>query len=560
MNEELEEQAQNLTQQQEELQMSNKELEEQTQSLEMKNIEVEAAKENIEQKTKQLEVSSKYKSEFLANMSHELRTPLNSLLILSKDLSENRKKNLDAIQVESADIIYKSGTDLLTLINEVLDLSKIESGKMSIQIENISLRNFANELIRMFKHQAEQKGLILTCAFGDELPEFIRTDLQRLNQIVKNLLSNAIKFTDSGSVGLRIDPYGKTMIIISITDTGLGIMEDKQMAIFEAFQQADGGTSRKYGGTGLGLSISRELAKLLGAEIKVSSQINKGSTFSIILPIEIYDDLSPSANILAEPVVQTSSLVNSAKYLNYQSIPDDRANIASNDIFVLIIEDDLKFASILSKQASKKGFKCLSAASGEDGLVLTEKYHPQAIILDMGLPGMSGHQVLQELKASPSLRHIPVHIISADDRSLELINEGALEYLMKPISKDELEKAFNRIENFVNRKIKNLLIIEDNENARKAMSILIGNGDVKCFEASTAKAALSIYQKTHIDCIILDIGLPDMSGFDLIRQLKTMKDHAIPPIIVYTGKELSKEEDMELQKYAESIIIKGVRS
>lgn len=560
-NEELEEQTQNLKQQQEELQMTNEELEEQTQSLEMKNKEVEAAKYDIEQKTKQLEISSRYKSEFLSNMSHELRTPLNSLLILSKDLSENRKKNLDKDQVESAGIIYKSGHDLLVLINEVLDLSKIEAGKMSINIERVSLRNFTDELIRNFKHHAEQKGLKLTSKLDKELPESIRTDSQRLNQILKNLLSNAIKFTEKGSVNISINRYTESMVIISVTDTGIGIQEDKQMAIFEAFQQADGGTSRKYGGTGLGLSISRELAKLLGAEIKLSSKPNEGATFSVIIPLEIHHEYEPAGtNTLKETVLYKPHAGNDAKYLNYPSIEDDRDSITRDDKVVLIIEDDLTFASTLLKQANKKGFKCLSVATGEDGLLFAAKYKPQAIILDMELPGINGHNVLLELKANPSVRHIPVHIISANERSLEPIKEGAIEYLMKPVDKKDLEEAFNRIENFVNRKMKNLLIIEDDENSRKAMRKLIGNGDVKCFEAGTGKEALDVYRRYHIDCIVLDIGLPDMSGFDLIYKLENLKGHNIPPIIIYTGKELTKEENNELQKYAESIIIKGVKS
>ena len=560
MNEELEEQTQNLKQQQEELQMTNEELEEQTQSLEEKNKEVEASKYDIEQKTKQLEISSRYKSEFLANMSHELRTPLNSLLILSKDLSENRKKNLDSIQVESAEIIYKSGADLLVLINEVLDLSKIEAGKMSINIEKVSLRDFTGDLIRNFKHHAEQKGLRLTCKLDKELPESIRTDSQRLNQILKNLLSNAIKFTEKGSVRISIDRYTESTIIISVTDTGIGIQEEKQMAVFEAFQQAEGGTSRKYGGTGLGLSISRELAKLLGAEIKLSSKLNEGSTFSLIIPLEIHQEIEPERTEIVKPVLYKPRSENSTNYLNYPAIGDDRNSITSDDKVVLIIEDDLKFASILLKQANNKGFKCLSAVTGEDGLLLAAKYQPKAIILDMNLPGMNGHHVLLELKANPSVRHIPVHIISANERSLEPIKEGAVEYLMKPVNKQELEETFNRIENFVSRKIKNLLIIEDNENSRKAMRILIGNGDVKCFEAGTGQDALNIYEQNQIDCIILDIGLPDMSGFDLIHKLENIKSKNIPPVIVYTGKELTKEENNELQKYAESIIIKGVKS
>jgi len=573
MNEELEEQAQNLKQQQEELQMTNEELEEQTQSLEAKNMEVEASKKDIEQKTKQLEISSRFKSEFLANMSHELRTPLNSLLILSKDLSENRNKNLEPIQIESAEIIYKSGCDLLVLINEVLDLSKIEAGKMSLTIESVSLKNFANELIRDFKHHAEQKGLKLDAKLEKELPEFIRTDSQRLNQILKNLLSNAIKFTDKGSVSIAVERDTESTIIISITDTGIGIVEDKQQAVFEAFQQAEGGTSRKYGGTGLGLSISRELAKLLGGEIKLSSKLNEGSTFSLIVPLEIVQEQEIVSTSVIENYLENKSILfkpsvsNETKYLNYPNVKDDRDTIKSDDKTVLIIEDDLKFAAIILKQANKKGFKCLSAATGEDGLALALKYYPQAIILDMILPGIAGHAVLLALKANPTLRHIPVHIISAKERSLEPIREGAVEYLMKPVAKEDLEEAFNRIENFVNRKMKNLLIIEDNENARKAMRILIGNGDVKCFEAATGSEALALYQLNQIDCIILDIGLPDMSGFELIHKLeKTVPaggqgtDHNLPPIIVYTGKELTKEENNELEKYAESIIIKGVKS
>ncbi|MFV5685035.1 response regulator [Flavobacterium sp. GB2R13] len=560
LNEELEQQAQNLKQQQEELQMTNEELEEQTQSLEEKNKEVEASKNDIEQKTKQLEISSKYKSEFLANMSHELRTPLNSLLILSKDLSENRKKNLDDVQVESAEIIYKSGHDLLILINEVLDLSKIEAGKMSINVEKVSLKNFSNDLLRDFKHQAQQKGLKLVCKLAATLPEFIHTDSQRLNQILKNLISNAIKFTEKGSVTIRIDPNTETTLNISVTDTGIGISEDKQTAIFEAFQQAEGGTSRKYGGTGLGLSISRELAKLLESEIKVSSTIDEGSTFSLIIPLEIFPEQETFSTITLKPVLYTPRPKIESEYLNYDTIKDDRNTISADDKVVLIIEDDRNFAAILLNQANKKGFKCLSAATGEDGLLLASKYKPQAIILDMGLPGIKGQQVLHELKANPSVRHIPVHIISANDRSLEPIREGAVEYLMKPIAKNELEEAFNRIENFVNRKIKNLLIIEDNENSRKAMKILIGNGDVHCFEAATGTEALALYQENHIDCIILDIGLPDMNGFDFINKLEDIKGHNMPPIIVYTGKELTKEENNLLQKYAESIIIKGIKS
>ena len=562
MNEELEEQTQNLKRQQEELQMTNEELEEQTQSLEMKNKEVEAARYDIEQKTRQLEVSGKYKSEFLANMSHELRTPLNSLLILSKDLADNKKKNLNPDQVESAEIIYKSGQDLLTLINEVLDLSKIEAGKMAIAVERVSLRNFADELLRDFRHHADKKGLMLTCTLDKDLPESIRTDSQRLNQILKNLLSNAIKFTEKGSVNINIARYSGHKLIMSVSDTGIGIPEDKQLAIFEAFQQADGGTSRKYGGTGLGLSISRELAKLLGAEITLQSKPREGATFSLIIPIEISAEQNPAGDTVRErepDLIRTYSK-SDPKYLNYPAAADDRNSITKDDKVVLVVEDDLKFASILLKQAHDKGFKCLSAATGEDGLALALQYKPNAIILDIDLPGINGHGVLAELKANPAVRHIPVHIISVHERSLNSIKEGAIECLMKPVSKKELEDAFTRIENFVSRKMKNLLIIEDDKNSRRTIQKLIGNGDVKCLEAENGKEALALFTENHIDCIVLDLGLPDINGFELVYKLENIKDRRIPPIIVYTGKELTKEENNELQRYAESIIIKGVKS
>lgn len=561
MNEELEVQTLNLKQQQEELQMTNEELEEQTQALEMKNKEVESARTDIEQKTRQLEISSRYKSEFLANMSHELRTPLNSLLILSKDLSDNKPENLTEEQVECAEIIYKSGQDLLALINEVLDLSKIEAGKMALSIERVALKGLADDLYRSFRHHAEQKNLALNINLHEQLPEYIHTDSQRLNQILKNLLSNAVKFTEQGSVTVNIRKEGENKIAISVTDTGIGIPEGKQLAVFEAFQQVDGSTSRKYGGTGLGLSISRELARLLNGKITLTSKPNEGSTFTLIIPQETQD----KSETVIIPATEDAALLKKASvkrdtFLNYPAIADDRKVIGENDKIVLVIEDDLKFAEVLLKQAHDKGFKCLAAGSGEEGLALAEKYMPHAIILDIELPGISGHKVLTELKSNPFLRHIPVHIMSVEERSLKPIKEGAVEYLTKPVNKKQLDEAFNRIKSFIDRKMKHLLIVEDDANSRKAIRMLIGNGDVKCFEAGTGKEALKIFEEKHIDCIVLDIGLPDISGFELIREFGKKNDNPIPPVIVYTGKELTKEEDAELQKYAEAIIVKGVKS
>jgi CheY-like chemotaxis protein len=557
-NEELEEQTQNLKQQQEELQVANEELEEQAQALEAKNREIESARYDIEQKSRQLEISSKYKSEFLANMSHELRTPLNSLLILSKDLAENKNGNLSSDQVECAEIINRSGYDLLELINEVLDLSKIEAGRMSLDVENVSLKALATEIERNFRFQVEQKGLMLDVDLEEGLPEYIQTDPRRLNQILRNLVSNAVKFTDRGSITVAMRNQDEETLAVSIADTGIGLPEDKQMAVFEAFQQAEGGTSRQYGGTGLGLSISRELARLLGGEIKLISTVNEGSVFTLSIPKKTRG--APRQDREARDEVLEKAPADVKALSSYPKLDDDRHALDEDDQVVLIVEDDLKFAGVLLKQAHQKGFKCLAASTGEDGLELARKHKPSAIILDIDLPGIDGHQVLSALKSDPSTRHIPVHIMSVEERSLQTIKEGALAYLTKPVDRQQLEEAFNRIENFIERKMKNLLIVEDDENSRKAMAMLVGNGDVKCIGAGTGREALDILATDHIDCIILDIGLPDISGFELVREFEKVRNDDIPPIIVYTGKELSREEDAELQKYAESIIIKGVKS
>jgi CheY-like chemotaxis protein/putative methionine-R-sulfoxide reductase with GAF domain len=558
MNEELEEQTQSLKQQQEELQVANEELEHQTQSIELKNRELEATKIEVERKSKDLEMSSKYKSEFLANMSHELRTPLNSLLILSRDLADNKKKNLEEFQVESAQIIYNSGKDLLQLINEVLDLSKIEAGKMDLNVERLELKEFSGSVSRNFKHIASTKGLNFIVNLEKGIPEFIRTDRQRLEQILRNLISNAVKFTHHGSISVNFRKNSVNSIAIDVIDTGIGISEEKHALIFEAFQQAEGGTARKYGGTGLGLSISKELTRLIGGYITLSSKANEGSTFTLVIPLSIS---SSEANTPLEiNTEKLSEKFNPDKEISTTQLIDDRNNIDQKDKSILIIEDDEKFAKILLDQARQRNFKVLVAATGEDGLMLASKYMPQAIILDLMLPDMNGKTVLAELKSNPSLRHIPVHIISATERTLDTIKGGAVEYLRKPIDRAQMEEAFLRMENFISRKMKNLLIVEDDKNSRRSIKLLIGNGDVKCFEAENGKQALEILKEKDIDCIVLDLGLPDMTGFELIKKLGKIKDIKVPPIIVYTGKDLSKSENDELQSFAETIIIKGVKS
>lgn len=555
-NAELEEQTQKLKEQQEELQVANEELEEQTQIVEQKNQDLESARTDIEQKAKQLEITSKYKSEFLANMSHELRTPLNSLLILANDLVNNKEENLTEEQIESTQIIAKSGYDLLTLINEILDLSKIESGKMDLNIGEFLIKDIADDLDRNFRRLAAEKKLPFKVSVAEGLPELIRTDKTKLEQVLKNLVSNAIKFTEKGEVTVSFESADQSSLDIYVKDTGIGIAEDKKEVVFEAFQQVDGGTARKYGGTGLGLSISREITKLLNGTLTLSSELGKGSTFLLNIPMALTSDGKPTHSIVTEQKPH----VNRQDFLDYPGIPDQREIISEEDHKVLIIEDDLNFSKILCQQASSKGFKYLAATTGEDGLSLAIKHQPHAIILDLELPGMDGHMVLKELKGNPLLRHIPVHVVSSHTKTIDPLKHGAVEFLAKPLSMIELNGAFQRIEDFIHRKMKNLLIVEDDKNLRKSIVKLIGNGDVKCIEAGTAKEALEQFDKETIDCMVLDIGLPDLSGFELIKSLEERTQNNLPPIIIYTGKELSKEEAQELDEYAETIIIKGVKS
>jgi len=599
-----------LKSQQEELQAANEELEEKTQYLEKqqieiteKNVALEIARNDIEKKAKELEVTSKYKSEFLANMSHELRTPLNSMLILARSLADNKEENLSEDQSESARIIYKSGNDLLKLINEILDLSKIEAGKMSVNIETVLLRDIADSLHANFRHVIADKGLTLGIRSDEHLPETIETDSQRLEQIIKNFMSNAIKFTEKGEITFSVHtPEPETdlsrsglnrqdAIAFSVSDTGIGIPEDKLLDIFEAFQQVDGSTSRKYGGTGLGLSISRELAKLLGGEIQLKSELGKGSTFTLYLPgSSKVGSLLPTKQKTAE--VQASCKAGSVRLSAAVEPAETHAEVklpakqkttevqasgkagsklptlrkrtapapSPGDRCILIIEEDADFVKVLSAQCSQKGFKAVVCASGEEGLQLAEKQRHEAIILDIRLPGMDGWAVLERLKANPETRHIPVHIISAEEVSLDALKKGAVGFLTKPAEKEALDAAFRKLESFIEKNIKDLLVVEDDENLRKSIRKLIGNGDVKITEAASGEDALDALLNRQFDCMVLDLGLPDMTGFELLSMLKNEKGINIPPVIVYTGKDLSREEEEQLRGYAEAIIVKGVKS
>lgn len=597
-NQRLEQQAQSLKAsedllkgQQEELQQTNAELEEkaelmamQKKEVERKNREIEQARLSLEDKAEQLALSSKYKSEFLANMSHELRTPLNSLLILAKLLADNIDRNLSAKQVEYSQTIYSAGTDLLTLINDILDLAKIESGTMSIDMTQMPLTELGDQIERTFRQIAQNKGLAFAIEFTAELPTTIYTDVKRLQQVLKNLLSNAFKFTEQGEVRLRIAVAkqgwsndqvtlnrAQNVIAFSVSDTGIGIAPDKQKVIFEAFQQADGSTSRRYGGTGLGLSISREIARLFGGEIKLISQPGQGSTFTFYLPqlIPVSDSgaFSPSRSLSfdsASTLPTPYSLLNTDT-INRISIPspllnDDRTVIERGDRVLLIVEDDVNFARILLEMAQQHGFKVITAQTGSTGLMLAQQFQPSAVLLDIRLPEMDGWTVLDRLKHDPNTRHIPVHIMTVEEGRQRGLQLGAIAYLQKPLTSETISEALAKIKGFVERQVKNLLVVEDDDIQRLSIVELIGNSDVCTTAVGTGAAALEAIGSQHFDCLVLDLGLPDMTGFELIEQIKLLPHGRNLPIIVYTGREISKAQETELRRIAETIIIKDVRS
>ncbi|WP_298912006.1 response regulator [uncultured Nostoc sp.] len=599
-NQRLEEQAHELEESQfivkqsnEELQQLNEELEEKAELLEVqnrevarKNQEVERARQSLEEKAEQLALSSKYKSEFLANMSHELRTPLNSLLILARLLADNSLSNLTDKQVEYSRTIYSAGTDLLELINDILDLAKIESGTMVLDIEQIAFADLETSIEHTFRQVAHNKQLSFTIELDKKLPPTISNDSKRLQQVLKNLLANAFKFTEKGGVKLQISmsseaaQFDNPMIAFAVSDTGIGIPVEKQKIVFEAFQQADGTTSRKYGGTGLGLSISRELAQLLGGRIELVSQPGQGSTFTLYLPKrQENNDKNPlttappepttsirtASTIKEVPMVENRSTVDtspSAKVLTTfaNEIPDDREIIQPGDRILLIIEDDDKFARILLDMAREQGFKTIVALQSKQGLALAQQFKPDAIMLDIHMPEMDGWTVLDRLKHNPDTRHIPVHILSVDERQQRGLQLGAITYLQKPVSPEALTQVLTEIKGFIERQVKNLLIVEDDPVQAQSIIELIGNGDVQSTAVGTGAEALLILRSHHFDCMVLDLGLPDMSGFALIEQIKLEPRLLKLPIIIYTGKELSRREETQLRGLAETIIIKNVRS
>jgi HAMP domain-containing protein/CheY-like chemotaxis protein/signal transduction histidine kinase len=602
-NKELEEQAASLKAseellqtQQEELQQTNEELEEKAQLLEeqnrrieIKNREIELARAALEEKAEQLALSSRYKSEFLANMSHELRTPLNSLLILAKLLAENPDENLSPKQIEFADTIYSAGSDLLGLINDILDLSKVEAGRMDVNVGDVKLSDLRDFVERSFRPVSEDKGLDFQIeVHGANVPPTIETDEQRLQQVLKNLLSNAFKFTDQGSVKLRVRvaegkqfaseslSRAETVLEFAVTDTGVGIAHDKLRLIFEAFQQADGTTSRRYGGTGLGLSISREIARLLGGEIHVESKPGEGSTFTLFLPGSYQSlEVKPRHDFEADEIVFTTEEGNGGQpapigveepeldpaLLLPSDVRDDRDDIQQGDRVVLIVEDDAELARTELEVARERGFKGIVALRGDSGLALAHEFKPDAIILDMKLPVIDGWSVLERLKQHPETRHIPVHIVSAGDGRQNALRAGAVAFVEKPVSKEALEETFGAIRTFIDREVKRLLVVEDDEGERRALIELIGGGDdVEVTAVGSGEDALEALQLQPYDCMVVDLKLPQRSGFDLLDQIKQDERLATMPVIVYTGKELTQGETTRLRKLADTIVVKDASS
>jgi CheY-like chemotaxis protein len=566
--------------QQSELQQTNDQLEQKAQQLaernvevERKNAEIEQARRALEEKAGELALTSKYKSEFLANMSHELRTPLNSILILSQQLADNADNNLVPKQVEFARTINGAGTDLLHLITDILDLSKIESGTVSVDVEDIQVPSLIDAVSRQFRHEADRRQISFNVRIDPKLGRNIVTDSKRLQQVLKNLMSNAFKFTESGGVQLTVAPAiagwsvhhevlnsASAVVAFEVTDTGIGIPAEKQKIIFEAFQQADASTSRKYGGTGLGLAICRELANVLGGELTLKSAPGEGSTFTLYLPVKFAGQAAPQRTpSMPSPPIQLRDL-EQAKEKVIEPIPDDRFDIQAGDPTLLIVEDDVHYARILADLARDKGFKVLIAQRGGDALELVQQYQPTAISLDVFLPDTIGWNVLSQLKQNPSTRHIPVQILTADADRQHGYARGAYSFLTKPSTTQDLEGAFNKIRDYLGRPKKRLLIVEDNSAEQMSIRELLHHDDIEIQTVGTGAGCLAALRDEPYDCVVLDLRLPDMTGFEVLREIGSDPSLSDIPVVVFTGRELSPEEDAQLHAMARSVVVKGVES
>jgi len=572
---ELQAQQTELQQTNEQLAQKAQQLAEQNVEVERKNQEIEQARRAVEEKAKELALTSKYKSEFLANMSHELRTPLNSILVLGQQLTDNPDGNLTPKQVEFARTIHGAGTDLLNLISDILDLSKIESGTVSVEAEEVFFASLLEMIARPFRHEAEHRRLAFEIETDPTLMRSIVTDSKRLQQVLKNLLSNAFKFTEHGSVRLSVSiatggwseghpvlARAGSVITFEVTDTGIGIPGEKQRIIFEAFQQADAGTSRKYGGTGLGLAISRELANLLGGEIQLRSVPGVGSTFTLFLP-QTYVGPSTGVNISDRQALQPASTqltLTSVVERAPEQVPDDRENLQPDDPILLIVEDDPHYARVLCDLARDKGFKVLVAARGSEALELVREFHPSAVSLDVFLPDMLGWTVLNHLKQDPATRHIPVQILTMDEDRQHGLSRGAFSFVTKPTTSEGLQAAFSRIKEYSSPRLKRLLVVEDNPAEQLSIRELLGYQDIQVSVAATGADALAAIAKEPYDCMVLDLRLPDMTGFDVLERMRDTPALNDLPVVVFTGKDLSSEEDARLHTLARSVVVKGVES
>lgn len=570
MNAELEAQAQKLQAseeelrvQQEELLQSNQELEERSSLLEEKNELIEERNLEIQQKAEALELSTRYKSEFLANMSHELRTPLNSILLLSRLMAENEE--IDSEHKEYAAVIQSSGQGLLSLIDEILDLSKIEAGKMELDRANIKVEEVVLNMRSLFNPLAKEKNLELVIDQSADVPEFFHTDKMRLEQILKNLLSNAIKFTSLGSVKLNITKNVKLdALVFKVTDTGVGIAPEKQAMVFEAFQQADGSTRRKFGGTGLGLSISRELAKLLGGYIDLKSTEGEGSIFTLTLPIDKnkgIEKLDAPAERITHPVSDQLPKVSHLTVPNIpQEVEDDRNNIQPDDKVILIVEDDTPFAKTLLDFTRKRNYKGLVAVRGDAGIEMAKTYKPLAILLDIQLPVKDGWQVMEELKSDPETRPIPVHIMSSLQVKKESLLKGAVDFINKPFAFEHMQEVFQKLEHALSRHPKKVLIVEENEQHAKALSYFLSNFNIQTEIVNQVNEGVSALHKPEVNCVILDMGIPDKHAYETLEVVKKTPGLENLPIIIFTGKNLSKGEENRIKQYADSIVVKTAHS
>jgi HAMP domain-containing protein/CheY-like chemotaxis protein/signal transduction histidine kinase len=570
---ELQSRQSELQQTNEELGTKAKLLADQNAEVERKNAEVEQARHALEEKAIELALTSKYKSEFLANMSHELRTPLNSILILSQQLAENVPGNLSDRQVEFSRNINSSGSDLLNLINDILDLSKIESGTVTVEVEDIPFDRLRENIERNFRHVAEAKNLPFEVQFAPDLPRFVESDDKRLQQILKNLLSNAVKFTAHGHVRVSVElaTQGWTsdhpvlakadkIVAFAVEDTGIGIAPEKQRLIFEAFQQADAGTSRRYGGTGLGLAISRELAALLGGEIRLASGSDRGSTFTLFLPVQFPRRESSQTTVSEAVRPPLARELMALPVALKESIEDDRDIIDEGDPILLIIEDDVHYARILLGLAREKGFKGIISTRGAAALSLARQYKPTAISLDIFLPDMLGWTVLDQLKLDPATRHIPVQIVTLEEERQHGLAHGAFSYLVKEPTTDGLETAFDRLKDFISPRTKRLLIVEDNDIERRSIVELLDYDDIELVPVTSGREALEAMKERPFDCVVLDLRLPDMTGFELLERLHADPSLSRVPVVVFTGKDLSLEEQLRLKSMAKSIVLKDVQS